>query len=61
MGLKERIGSQPDTASLLIEAWESSTKNAVARGYMAGLIDALMWAGLLDEQQCEAAYTTYVG
>lgn len=53
MPLNGRIESQPDT-------WESSAKNAVARGYMAGLIDGLMWAGRLDEQQYEAAYTLYV-
>jgi hypothetical protein len=60
VGLNQRIASQPDVNSLLIEAWESSAKNAIARGYMPGLIDALMWAGRLDEQQYEAVYNLYV-
>ena len=60
MSLKQNIALQPDPSSLLAEAWESSTKNAVARGFMAGMIDTLMWAGLLDCQQYEAAYSQYV-
>jgi hypothetical protein len=38
------ISSQPDVASLLTAAWETSTKNAGARSYMAGWIDAMIWA-----------------
>jgi hypothetical protein len=60
MPLNDRIASQPDAESLLAEAWSTSTKNAVARGYMAGMIDTLMWAGILNEQAYELAYQRYV-
>ena len=60
MPLNSTIASQQDVPTLLKAAWDSSTKNAVASGYMAGLIDALMWADRMSEGAYQAAYDQYV-
>lgn len=60
MPLNNAIARQSDVLALLKSAWDASTKNAVASGYMAGLIDSLMWAGRMSEQEYQAAYDQYV-
>lgn len=60
MPLNSTIANQPDVSTLLRAAWDTSTKNAVASGYMAGLIDALLWGGRVNEQEYQAAYERYV-
>lgn len=60
MPLNNTIASQTGVSALLKAAWDTSTKNAVAAGYMAGLIDALMWAGRMNEHEYQTAYDQYV-
>ena len=60
MDVTSNIKSQADALALLQAAWEASAKNAVARSYMAGVIDALTWAGKLEHTQYEIAYETYI-
>ena len=60
MPLNQVLSEKVLPADMLLSAWEDSTKNAVACGYTAGLIDALMWAGLIDEPDYQKAYSDYV-
>lgn len=53
--------AQADSPSILVErAWESSTKNEVARGYIAGLIDALRYTKAVDLEEYNSLYARYV-
>lgn len=46
--LKTELIEAPSPEALLARAWEASSQNPVARGYIAGMIDALRFAGVLD-------------
>jgi len=51
------VSSEPD---FLQKAWNESSKNAVARGYMAGVLDALRWVKRITVQEYNEGYDTYV-
>ncbi len=53
--LKDDLRNAGSAQEFIERAWENSSKNAVATGYIAGVIDALYYAGKLTQ----AEYTRY--
>lgn len=49
--LKDELVNCKDANELISLCWEKSTKNMVACGYIAGMVDALYWAGKLTQQE----------
>lgn len=58
--LKDELASAATPADFLAQAWEQSTKNAVARGVMAGMLDGLRYAKAISVVEYSAGYDRYV-
>ncbi|MCG9124280.1 hypothetical protein LH460_06290 [Laribacter hongkongensis] len=58
--LKPDLAELPTASDFLEAAWQSSAKNAVARGYMAGVLDALRFAKAISVDEYSAGYDRYV-
>lgn len=58
--LKPTLAEQQTTSGFLEAAWQSSAKNAVARGYMAGVLDALRFANAISTDEYSAGHDYYV-
>ena len=58
--LKTELAQAASPASLLEKAWHSSLMNATARGYIAGMIDALRYANAISLEEYNSFYTIYV-
>lgn len=51
----------PEVVEMMDAAWGSSKKDATARAYMAGMIDALNYGGFLTGEAKAEAYIKFVG
>lgn len=58
--LKDDYRGLGSASEFLQKAWSESTKNAVARGYMSGALDALRWSKRISVQEYGLGYDTYV-
>lgn len=58
--IKTEFRTITDPGRVLFTAWETSTKNAAARSYLAGMIDAMLWSRTITPVTAEAAYIRYV-
>lgn len=58
--LKPSLANTSSPSILLAEAWATSSKNSVARGYMAGLIDALRYTKAISIGDYDNFYRQYV-
>jgi hypothetical protein len=54
--LKDYLRNAGSAQEFIDRAWENSSKNAVACGYIAGAIDALYFAGKLTQAEYTRLY-----
>ncbi|KGD61678.1 hypothetical protein Y5S_03686 [Alcanivorax nanhaiticus] len=58
--LKNELADAPTAKEFLRRAWQSSEKNAAARQYIAGALDAMRYSGRITYEEYSAFYEEYV-